>query len=73
VVTSKVMEAMKTATIEELAVGGVTVATEIVVSAMALPESGRHAEMIAGNVQQVAEKLARLLRERGLVAGRTVS
>jgi len=68
VVTSKVMEAMKTAKIEEIAVDGVTVDTEIAVSAMALPESGSHAEMIEGNVQQVAEKLAQLLRERGVVA-----
>lgn len=68
VVTSKVMEAMKTAKIEEIAVDGVTVDTEVPVSAMALPESGSHAEMIEGNVQQVAQKLAALLRERGVVA-----
>jgi len=68
VVTSKVMEAMKTARIEEIAVDGVTVDTEVPVSAMALPESGSHAEMIEGNVQQVAQKLAALLRERGVVA-----
>jgi electron transfer flavoprotein beta subunit len=68
VVTSKVMEAMKTAKIEEIAVGDVAVDTEISVSAMALPESGSHAEMIEGNAQQVAEKLAQLLRERGVVA-----
>ncbi|MBP7748028.1 MAG: electron transfer flavoprotein subunit beta/FixA family protein [Phycisphaerae bacterium] len=68
VVTSKVMEAMKTAKIEEIAVDGVTVDTEVPVSAMAVPESGSHAEMIEGNVQQVAEKLAALLRERGVVA-----
>ena len=68
VVTSKVMEAMKTAQFEEIAVDGVTVDTEVPVSAMAVPESGSHAEMIEGNVQQVAEKLAALLRERGVVA-----
>jgi electron transfer flavoprotein beta subunit len=68
VVTSKVMEAMKTAKIEEIAVEGVTLDTEIAVSAMALPEYGSHAEMIEGSAQQVAEKLAQLLRERGVVA-----
>lgn len=68
VVTSKVMEAMKTAKIEESAVDDVTVDTEVPVSAMALPESGSRAEMIEGNVQEVAEKLAALLRERGVVA-----
>lgn len=68
VVTSKVMEAMKSARIEEIAVDAVTVDNELVVSAMALPESGSHAEMIEGNTQQVAEKLAQVLRERGIVA-----
>jgi electron transfer flavoprotein beta subunit len=68
VVTSKVMEAMKTAKIEEIAVDSVTVDTELAISAMAVPESGSHAEMIEGNPQQVAEKLVQLLRERGVVA-----
>ena len=67
VVTSKVMDAMKTATIEEISVDEVTVDTEVPVSAMAVPESGSHAEMIEGDAQQVAEKLAALLRERGIV------
>ncbi len=67
IVTSKVMEAMKTAKIEELAVDSVAVDNALTVSAMALPESSSHAEMIAGNVPQVAEKLAQLLRERGVV------
>lgn len=68
VVTSKVMEAMKTGKIEEIAVDSVAADTEITVSAMAVPESGSHAEMIEGNVQQVAERLVALLRERGVVA-----
>jgi electron transfer flavoprotein beta subunit len=68
VVTSKVMEAMKTAKIEEITIDSVTVDTEVTVSAMAVPESASHAEMIEGNVQQVAEKIAQLLRERGVVA-----
>lgn len=68
VVTSKVMEAMKKSKIEELAIEGAEEAMAIPVTGMAAPESGRHAEMIEGNVQQVAEKLAALLRERGIVA-----
>ncbi len=67
VVTSKVMEAMKTARIEEIAVGEVTAELEVPVSAMALPESGARAEMIEGDAQQVAQKIVALLRERGLV------
>ena len=68
VVTSKVMDAMKTRKIEEMAVGEVATEAEIPVSAMALPESGSHAEMIEGDAQQVAEKIVTLLRERGIVA-----
>jgi len=68
VVTSKVMEAMKSAKIEELTVDEVSVENELAVSSMALPESGTHAEMIEGNVQQVAQKLAVLLKERGVLA-----
>jgi electron transfer flavoprotein beta subunit len=68
VVTSKVMEAMKAAKLDELAVDDITAENEITVSAMSLPESGSHAEMLAGSVQQVAERLAALLRERGVLA-----
>jgi electron transfer flavoprotein beta subunit len=68
VVTSKVMEAMRAAKIEELAVDTPAEGADLAVSAMALPESGSHAEMIEGNVQQVAERIAGLLRERGVVA-----
>lgn len=68
VVTSKVMEAMKTAKIEEIAVDSVTLDAEFAASAMALPESGSHAEMIEGDARQVAERLVQLLRERGVVA-----
>lgn len=68
VVTSKVMEAMKSATIDEVAAGEVTVEGEVPVSAMAVPESGAQAEMIAGGVAEVAAKLVGLLRERGVIA-----
>jgi len=68
VVTSKVMEAMKSATIDEVAAGEVPVEGEVPVSAMAVPESGARAEMIAGGVAEVADKLAKLLRERGVIA-----
>jgi len=68
VVTAKVMEAMKTAKIDEMEAGEVAVEGELPVSAMALPESGAQAEMIEGGVAQVAEKLVRLLRDRGAIA-----
>jgi len=68
VVTSKVMEAMKSARIDEAEAGDVAVDGELPVSAMAVPESGARAEMITGSVAEVAEKLANLLRERGVIA-----
>jgi len=68
IVTSKVMEAMKSAKIDEIAAGDVATEGEVAVSAMAVPESGARAEMIAGSVAEVAGKLAQLLRERGIVA-----
>jgi electron transfer flavoprotein beta subunit len=68
VVTSKVMEAMKSATIEEGQAAATGPEGEVAVSRMSIPESGRHAEMIGGTPQQVAEALAKLLRDRGLLA-----
>lgn len=68
VVTSRVMEAMKKAKVDEIGAGDVPAEGELPVSAMAIPESGAHAEMIEGGVQQVAEKLVRLLRDRGVIA-----
>jgi len=67
VVTSKIMEAMKTASIEEIEAGDAAADAEIRVTAMSLPESGTHAEMIAGSAVEIAEKLTKLLRERGVV------
>ena len=68
IVTSKVMEAMKSATLDEAEPGAVAVEETVTVSQMSIPESGAHAEMIEGSVQEVAEALAGLLRERGLVS-----
>lgn len=68
IVTSKVMEAMKSATIDEAEAGGEAVEAGVTVSRMSVPETGAHAEMIEGDVQKVAETLAGLLRDRGVVA-----
>lgn len=68
VVTSKVMEAMRSGRIEEADAGELPAEGEIVISNMLIPESASHAEMIRGSEQQVAEALAELLRERGLIA-----
>jgi electron transfer flavoprotein beta subunit len=68
VVTSKVMAAMKSVTIEEFEAGDAQADLELPITGMAVPQSAAHAEMIVGSVTEVAEKLAKLLRERGLVA-----
>ncbi len=68
IVTSKVMEAMKSATIDEAEASGEAVEGGVTVSRMSVPETGAHAEMIEGDVQKVAETLAGLLRDRGVVA-----
>jgi electron transfer flavoprotein beta subunit len=68
IVTSKVMEAMKSATIDEAEASSVAVEAGVTVSRMSIPETGTHAEMIEGSVQEVAETLAGLLRDRGVVA-----
>jgi electron transfer flavoprotein beta subunit len=67
VVTSKIMEAMRSARIEELDAADVAQEREVPVGAMSVPESGTHAEMIEGSVQQVAERLSVLLHERGVI------
>jgi electron transfer flavoprotein beta subunit len=68
VVTSLVMQAMKTATIEEVEAGEVDRSGAGDVSRMYLPESGARAEMIEGGVEQVADALVALFQKRGLLA-----
>jgi electron transfer flavoprotein beta subunit len=68
VVTSKVMDAMKSATIDEAEAGQVEIGTGLTVTRMSIPEATTHAEMIEGSVAEVAEALTRTLRERGVLA-----
>ena len=67
VVTDLLMQAMKTATIEEFEAGEVGPNGAVEVERMYLPEAGEHAEMIEGDVDQVADKLVALFQERGLL------
>jgi len=67
VVTSLVMEAMKTATIEELDVEAVDGSGAVGIERMYLPEPSERAEMIDGDVDQVADALVALFQERGLI------
>jgi electron transfer flavoprotein beta subunit len=68
VVTSLIMQAMKTAKIEEVEAGEIDKSGAAEVSRMSQPEAAAHAEMIAGNVEQVAVMLVNLFKERGLLA-----
>jgi electron transfer flavoprotein beta subunit len=68
IVTSRIMDAMRSGRIEEIEAADVAGEPEILVGAMSAPESATHAEMIQGGVQQVAEKLVALLRDRGVVS-----
>ncbi len=67
VVTSLVMEAMKTTTIEEKDIETADGRGAIAIERMFLPEPSERAEMIDGDVEQVAESLVALLQERGLI------
>jgi electron transfer flavoprotein beta subunit len=67
VVTDLLMQAMRSATIEELEAGQVDPNGAVEVERMYLPEAGEHAEMIEGDVDQVADRLVALFQERGLL------
>jgi electron transfer flavoprotein beta subunit len=65
---SKVRQAMQSTDIEEV-VGEATSGSGVTVRRLSLPEASGHAEMIQGGAKEVAERLATILKERGLVAG----
>lgn len=68
VVTSLVMQAMKTAKIEEIEAGQADSSGAAEVARMYLPEAAERAEMIEGSVDQVADKIVALLKEHGLLS-----
>jgi len=65
---SRVRQLMKTAEMGQLE-AAVESDDGLVVEAMTIPEVSGQAEMIAGGAEAVAERLATLFQERGLVAG----
>jgi electron transfer flavoprotein beta subunit len=67
VVTDLLMQAMRTATIEEVEAGEIDSRGAAEVERMYLPEAGEHAAMIEGDVDQVADELVALFQERGLL------
>lgn len=67
---SRVRQLMKTATIEAVDAGAAGEGgSGLVVEAMSVPESGGSAEMITGNADAIAERIATILAERGIGAG----
>ena len=67
VVTDLLMQAMRSATIEEVEASQVDPNGAAEPERMYLPEAGEHAEMIEGDVDQVADKIVALFQERGLL------
>lgn len=65
VAVSKVRQAMKTITLEEQAAPPVEPVAEVAISRMYQPEGGEHAEMIEGDIDQVADKFIELLKDAG--------
>lgn len=63
---SRVRQLMKTATIETADGGGGGPGSGLEIQAMSVPKSGASAEMISGNAQAVADRIAAILAERGI-------
>jgi len=62
---SRVRQLAKTMTVDTIAADAGT-PSGLVIEAMTIPESGSTAEMIAGTPDQVAERIAAILAERGI-------
>lgn len=67
VVTDLLMQAMRTATIEELEADQIENDGGGEVTHMYLPEASQHAMMIEGGVEEVANELVALFQERGVI------
>lgn len=67
VVTDLLMQAMKTATIDEQEAVEIDNSGAAEVTRMYLLDTGEHAEMIKGDVNQIADELVTLFQEQGLL------
>jgi electron transfer flavoprotein beta subunit len=65
VAVSKVRRAMKSIDLEEESAAGVEPDAGLVIERMYHPEGGEQAEMIDGDLDQIADRLAQLLKEAG--------
>ncbi len=68
VVTSLVMDAMKKAKIDEAEGGAASPDGAAEIAAMRPPERGKGAEMIDGDAGAVAEKLVKIMKEKGVLS-----
>lgn len=66
---TKLRQAMASGALEAVTAGAGESPAGAQVTRLAKPESGKKAEMLAGSAVEVAEKIAALLGERGLVRG----
>ena len=64
---SRVRQAMKEATIEEIEVDDLPDAPQADIRRMYIPEATGRAEMLEGDEGEVAEKIVEILKERGLI------
>ncbi|MHB8687756.1 MAG: electron transfer flavoprotein subunit beta/FixA family protein [Candidatus Dormibacteraceae bacterium] len=64
---SKLRQAMASGALETVSGAPGAATSGVTVTALAKPETGRGAEMLAGGAAEVAERIAALLGERGLV------
>jgi electron transfer flavoprotein beta subunit len=65
---SKLRQAMASGALETVSGAPAAATSGVTVTALAKPETGRGAEMLAGNAAEVAEKIATLLGQRGLLS-----
>ncbi|CAD7781264.1 hypothetical protein BLFGPEAP_02783 [Candidatus Methanoperedenaceae archaeon GB50] len=64
---AKIRAAMKSAQIEEIDAPEIKVETGIEIEKMYVPEVGKGAEMIEGEPEEVAKKIAEALQNKGLL------
>jgi len=63
---SRVRQAMRRTELEEVSGGDASVAVGSGVARMFKPETGQGAEMLSGSAEEIAEKVANILKERGI-------
>jgi electron transfer flavoprotein beta subunit len=66
VAVSRVRQATKEGTLEEIEAGDIAVDTGSIVRRIMKPEKGMRAEMIEGSPQEIADKIIVLMKEKGL-------